>query len=131
MFRITFRRFTASSTVILWITMLLIPLLSGFTKQAFSDVATPTSPQTGSAGPELQLDFQTLFNFNEDQSVVETDELVEFRDYIDRFGTDLEDLSAEQLNSAGLSQLQLFLVDQVPLAQVKTLAIDNSSVGSY
>ncbi|XXK23197.1 hypothetical protein ACMAY5_05470 [Arenicellales bacterium nBUS_48] len=116
MFRITFRRFTASSTVILWITMLLIPLLSGFTKQAFSDVATPTSPQTGSAGPELQLDFQTLFNFNEDQSVVETDELVEFRDYIDRFGTDLEDLSAEQLNSAGLSQLQLFLVDQVPLA---------------
>lgn len=116
MFRITFRRFTASSTVILWITMLLIPLLSGFTKQAFSDVATPTSPQTGSAGPELQLDFQTLFNFNDDQSVVETDELVEFRDYIDRFGTDLEDLSAEQLNSAGLSQLQLFLVDQVPLA---------------
>ncbi|MCP4952774.1 MAG: hypothetical protein GY922_13110 [Proteobacteria bacterium] len=116
MFRITFRRFTASSTVILWITMLLIPLLSGFTKQAVSDVATPTSPQTGSAGPELQLDFQTLFNFNEDQSVVETDELVEFRDYIDRFGTDLEDLSAEQLNSAGLSQLQLFLVDQVPLA---------------
>ncbi|MBT4107552.1 MAG: hypothetical protein HOB56_04205 [Proteobacteria bacterium] len=117
MFRTTLRRFTKSSAVILWMTVLLVPLLSGFIRQAFSDVAIPTSPKTEATLPEPQLNFQTLFNFSDEQSVVDTDELVEFRGYIDRFGTDLEDLSAEQLNSAGLSQLQLFLVDQVPLAR--------------
>ena len=95
--------------------MILSPLLSGFIKPALSDVAISTSPQAEIAGPEPQLDFQTLFNFNEDSSIVDTDASVEFRGYIDRFGTDLEDLSATQLNSAGLSQLQLFLVDQLPL----------------
>lgn len=116
MFRTILRRFTKSSAVILWITALLVLLFSGFVRQALSDVAIPTSPQTDTTLPEPQLNFQTLFNFSDDQPVVDTDELVEFRGYIDRFGTGLEDLSVEQLNSAGLSQLQLFLVDQVPLA---------------
>ena len=116
MFRTILRRFTKSSAVILWITALLVLLFSGFVRQALSDVAIPTSPQTETTLPEPQLNFQTLFNFSDDQPVVDTDELVEFRGYIDRFGTGLEDLSVEQLNSAGLSQLQLFLVDQVPLA---------------
>ena len=116
MFRTILRRFTKSSAVILWITALLVLLFSGFVRQALSDVAIPTSPQTETTLPEPQLNFQTLFNFSDDQPVVDTDELVEFRGHIDRFGTGLEDLSVEQLNSAGLSQLQLFLVDQVPLA---------------
>ena len=115
MSRIMLRRFTKSSAVILRIIVILTPLLSGFIKPALSDVAISTSPQTETVSPEPQLDFQTLFNFNEDPSIVDTDASVEFRGYIDRFGTDLEDLSATQLNSAGLSQLQLFLVDQLPL----------------
>ena len=115
MSRIMLRRFTKSSAVILRIIVILSPLLSGFIKPALSDVAISTSPQAEIAGPEPQLDFQTLFNFNEDSSIVDTDASVEFRGYIDRFGTDLEDLSATQLDSAGLSQLQLFLVDQLPL----------------
>ena len=115
MSRIILRRFTKSSAVILRIIVILTPLLSGFIKPALSDVAISTSPQTETVSPEPQLDFQTLFNFNEDSSIVDTDASVEFRGYIDRFGTDLEDLSATQLNSAGLSQLQLFLVDQLPL----------------
>ena len=115
MSRIMLRRFTKSSAVILRIIVILTPLLSGFIKPALSDVAISTSPQTETVSPEPQLDFQTLFNFNEDSSIVDTDASVEFRGYIDRFGTDLEDLSATQLDSAGLSQLQLFLVDQLPL----------------
>ena len=115
MSRIILRRFTKSSAVILRIIVILTPLLSGFIKPALSDVAISTSPQTETVSPEPQLDFQTLFNFNEDSSIVDTDASVEFRGYIDRFGTDLEELSATQLDSAGLSQLQLFLVDQLPL----------------
>ena len=115
MSRIILRRFTKSFAVILRIIVILTPLLSGFIKPALSDVAISTSPQTETVSPEPQLDFQTLFNFNEDSSIVDTDASVEFRGYIDRFGTDLEDLSATQLDSAGLSQLQLFLVDQLPL----------------
>jgi len=115
MSRIMLRRFTKSSAVILRIIVILTPLLSGFIKPALSDVAISTSPQTETVSPEPQLDFQTLFNFNEDSSIVDTDASVEFRGYIDRFGTDLEELSATQLDSAGLSQLQLFLVDQLPL----------------